>query len=173
MRPPLNTMSKEAYDAGLTALQTEMTASHASALASLRTEHENALATQRRELTSAASPAAASNRAEIVAAERTRISSILDHAEAKDRAGLAHHLALKSDMTAEDVVAILAASAKDVTSARMMTHRLDAIVPIPRVGADLDGGEPQSERQRGAEGFAAARQASGLGPSNRQGGERS
>lgn len=51
--------------------------------------------------------------AALKAAERERISAIINHAEADGRSALANHLALNTELTVEAAAAILAASAKE------------------------------------------------------------
>ena len=153
-RTPLETFSREHLDSALSALRDELTSTHTAALASLRAEHEAAIATQRRELTANSTAPASSARAAIVAEERTRIAGILDHVEGKSRPSQARHLALKTGMSAEDAIALLAASGKEAVASKG-GHRLDAIVPRPNVGADMGADiGAMSERERGAKSFA-------------------
>ena len=73
--------------------------------------------------------------------ERQRIEAITSNAEAKDRPALASHLALKTDMSVEQAVAILSASAKEVSEAA--TSSFEAAMDAdrhPNITAE-DGGE--------------------------------
>jgi len=73
--------------------------------------------------------------------ERQRIEAITSNAEAKDRPSLASHLALKTDMSVEQAVAILSASAKEVSEAA--TSSFEAAMDAdrhPNISAE-DSGE--------------------------------
>lgn len=77
--------------------------------------------------------------------ERARIESILNADEAKGRAKLASHLALKTSMSADEAKALLAASALEAAAAPAKTPLQQAMerVPNPQVGA----GETEEMRQ--------------------------
>lgn len=85
-----------------------------------------------------------------VTAERTRISAILGSEEAADRGKQASFLALKSSMSAEDAVAMLKESAKEVASvpapeSPSFEQAMDS-TQQPNVGADPDkGGKEKAE----------------------------
>lgn len=64
------------------------------------------------------------------AAERSRISAILNHAEAAGRAGLAHNLAFETDMTAEAAAKILASAGKDQVTAAAPVAAPAAVSPL-------------------------------------------
>jgi hypothetical protein len=62
-------------------------------------------------------------------------------------------------MSVDDAAALLGASAKEAATSTTAakTHRLDAIVPVPPVGADAGDDAPKTETEKGAAAFAAAR----------------
>ncbi|MFC2252487.1 S49 family peptidase [Labrys portucalensis] len=68
-------------------------------------------------------------------AATTRISSILGSEAAKSRATLANHLAFKTDMSAEQALATLAASPEEKQGSR-----LDGRVPDPKLNGNTQGG---------------------------------
>lgn len=74
-------------------------------------------------------------RAEGVASERTRIAAILDSDEAKGRGKLAGHLAFKTNTTADDARALLAAAAVDAPSTTPLAAAMQG-VPNPQLGVD-------------------------------------
>ena len=139
MSTPNETISRATHDAALSSLRAELEGGTASAVATARAEAEKAGA----------------------AAERTRISGILNHAEAKERSTQARHLAFSTGMTVDDAAGLMAASAKEVaattTTTTTKTHRLDAIVPVPQVGADAGDKEPETDAEKGAAAFGAVR----------------
>ena len=137
-----------------------------------RATHDAALASLRAELEGSTTSAVATARAEGIKAgaadERTRLSAILGHAEAKERSTQARHLAFSTDMSVDAAAGLLAASAKEVaattTTTTTKTHRLDAIVPVPPVGADAGDKEPETDAEKGAAAFGAVR---GVKPASR------
>ena len=138
MTTPTETISRAAHDAAVASLRAELEGGTAAAVATARAEGVKAGATD----------------------ERTRIAGILGHAEAKERATQARHLAFSTGMAVDAAADLLVASAKEVAATATTTtktHRLDAIVPVPPVGADAGEVAPQSEGERGASAFAAAR----------------
>ena len=139
MSTPNETISRATHDAALSSLRAELEGGTASAVATARAEAEKAGA----------------------AAERTRISGILNHAEAKERSTQARHLAFSTGMTVDDAAGLMAASAKEAaattTTTTTKTHRLDAIVPVPPVGADAGDKEPETDAEKGAAAFGAVR----------------
>lgn len=60
-----------------------------------------------------------------------RAKTILDHAEAKGREGMARHLAFDTDMSADAAAAMLKAAPKGAQQARLQGH-----VPDPQLSAD-------------------------------------
>jgi capsid assembly protease len=78
-----------------------------------------------------------------------RIDAILTSKEAVGRGAMAHHLAMKTSMSAEDAIALLATAAKETPAA---TSRLDGKVPSPNVGT----GETRSDAETIAAGWDAA-----------------
>ena len=139
MSTPNETISRATHDAALSSLRAELEGGTASAVATARAEAEKSGA----------------------AAERTRISGILNHAEAKERSTQARHLAFSTGMTVDDAAGLMAASAKEAaattTTTTTKTHRLDAIVPVPPVGADAGDKEPETDAEKGAAAFGAVR----------------
>lgn len=74
-------------------------------------------------------------------AERERIGAVLGHDNAKGRESLAQHFAFKTEMPAEAAIEALAAAAPAAAAApQPKTHRLDALVPNPKVDADAPAG---------------------------------
>ena len=137
MATPTETVSRAAHDTALASLRADLEAGTASAVTAARAEGEKAGAS----------------------AERTRISGILGHAEAKDRSTQARHLAFSTGLSIDDAVGLLAASAKETAQASggRGGHRLDGNVPVPPVGADAGEEAPKSDVERGAAAFGAAR----------------
>jgi signal peptide peptidase SppA len=82
--------------------------------------------------------------------ERTRISAILSHAEAKDRDGLARTLAFDSDMDAEAAAKILAAAPKAVAAHANPLAEAMQNVPNPNVGAGAGQAGEETPAQLGA-----------------------
>lgn len=93
-------------------------------------------ATMETKTAAGAESVAANNNAEAISAAahaaKTRIQAILTAKEATGRGALANHLAFKTDMAAEDAVALLGVSAKEQTE--VAGSRLDGRVPSPNVG---------------------------------------
>jgi len=86
-------------------------------------------------------------------AERERMSAIINCDEAKDKAALANHLAIKTDMSVEDAKAVLAAAAPEKKEAAASSdNRFEAAMDAdkhPNVGAgDGDGSGEQSAASR-------------------------
>ena len=74
-------------------------------------------------------------------AERTRIKAIICSDQAKGRKALARHFAFETEATAAQALAALDSSPK--AEAPKAVHRLDALVPQPKVGAeDKNKAEP-------------------------------
>lgn len=72
-------------------------------------------------------------------AAQARIAAILNHDEAKERGKAAHHLALKTQTSVEDAVALLAALPKEQTTPA--NPLAASMPPNPKVGADPGEGE--------------------------------
>lgn len=114
-----------------------------------RSDHEAAVASAREEGRKAglvegstkATPAGAA------ATERTRIKTILTSAEAKDRSEMANHLALETDMSADQATALLARAPRQTPK----MDRLDLALRDmnPTVGADAGGGDELRSYERG------------------------
>ncbi|WP_051949247.1 S49 family peptidase [Methylosinus sp. PW1] len=101
-----------------------------------RAEHNAAVATARAE-------GRAEGRNEGLAAgasgERERIGAILGHANAKGRESLAQHFAFKTSMSPDAAAEALAAAAPAASPPPAVpekTHRLDALVPNPKVDVE-------------------------------------
>lgn len=80
-------------------------------------------------------PKIAAAASEATAAERTRISGILGHAEATGRRAMAEHLAFKTGSSIEDAASLLAVAPKEDAAAAAFTQRM-AGVDNPAVGSD-------------------------------------
>jgi len=78
-----------------------------------------------KQLATACEEAKAEGRSEAIAAERERIGQILGSEEAKTRAGLAQHLALETDMAAEQAIALLAKSAPEAETASALDKAMN------------------------------------------------
>jgi signal peptide peptidase SppA len=79
-------------------------------------------------------------------AERERIRSILDGEPAKDRASLARHLALSSDMAPEAAATVLAAAAAETPPAPPEPSRMSRVPAVDiRPGATQRNTDPQAE----------------------------
>lgn len=100
----------------------------------------------------AAAPAAGAD------AERTRIRSILGHAEAEGRKGLAEHLAYDTSMSVDEAAKVLATAPRESAHADAGTA-LDRVMQSERqvdVGASTGGGEPEDNwAQTVANGWAS------------------
>lgn len=79
-------------------------------------------------------------------AERERIKAILDGDAAKERAALARHFALATDMSPQDAAAALAAAAPEVAPTNRMSRVPD---PAVRPGATQRDVNPQAEIDAG------------------------
>lgn len=88
-----------------------------------------------------------------VKSERERIGAILNHDEAKTRAGAALVFALDTDMSAE--VAVKALAKTPVAAAPVTPSRLDTDAPRLRLSADAPEDANLSEFDRGRRDFAA------------------
>ncbi len=141
MGTPNETVSRASHDSALASLRAELESGTASTVTAARTEGEKAGA----------------------AAERARISGILGHAEAKERANQAHHLAFSTSMTVEDAVGLMAASAKDAAPAATGPLGRMGFVPKPHVQPDTTGAEAKVEADHGWGGIVqASNQAAGI-----------
>jgi signal peptide peptidase SppA len=95
--------------------------------------------------------AVAAAQAEARTAERTRISGIQGHAEAKDKAKLAAHLALNTAMSVEDAAEVLKAAAPETPVAAAAPA--PAQQPANPFAAAMDGGKnPNVTAEGGATG---------------------
>lgn len=81
-------------------------------------------------------------------AERERIQGILGSEQAKDRAGLANHIAMNTDMTVEAATAILSASPAEVATAAATTEQPAA----SHFAAAMANGNPEIRPEATAEG---------------------
>jgi signal peptide peptidase SppA len=114
-------------------------------------EESTASATQTAPTTAAAAPAATVDVGAERMAERARIAGITGHENAKDRAVLANHLALNTNLSVDEAVAVLAASA---TEKKAEAPKADAFAQAmdtsanPNVGADVTAGAEQSVADR-------------------------
>lgn len=92
-----------------------------------------------------------------VAAERKRIAGILDHDEAKDRASLARHLALTTELSVEQAGGILAAASKEaaVTTVEApgtgFKELMDSVDNPPVSGVPRDKADADAEEERAME----------------------
>ncbi len=142
MATPTETVSRAAHDTALASLRAELEGSTASATAAARAEGEKLGAT----------------------AERTRISGILGHAEAKERGAQAHHLAFSTGMTVDDAVGLMTASAKEAATAVVPPGRM-GFVPKPPVQPDTTGAEAKVDADHGWGGIVqSGNAAAGLKP---------
>lgn len=86
------------------------------------------------------------------AAERSRIAAITGHESAKDRAALANHLALNTNLSVEDAAKILAASpAEKQEAAAPGKSAFEAAMDTsehPNVGADTGSNTEMTAAQR-------------------------
>lgn len=94
-----------------------------------------------------ASAALQSARAEGVASERTRIASILGAEAARGRGDLALHLALETDMAAEQAVKALGAS--PLASKGQLDRMMQGLAPNPKLGP-AGGPAPSADPWAGA-----------------------
>jgi hypothetical protein len=83
--------------------------------------------------------------ADATAAANVRAKTILCHAEAKGREGMAQHLAFDSNMAADAAVAMLKAAPKGQSQSR-----LDGSVPDPKLAADENSGQQMDAAATGA-----------------------
>ena len=125
-----------------------------------RANHDAALASA---TASAHAEGLAAGTAAGASAERERIAGILGCDEATDREASARHLALNTSLDLASArgalsgLALASPPAAPAAAPASKTHRLDAIVPQPKVGADAgDDGEPKSETEKGLSAFARA-----------------
>lgn len=90
----------------------------------------------------ATTPDTTAAQAEARKAERARVQAIMGCEEAKNRQSLASHLALHTEMSAEDAKAVLAASAEEKPAPAAKSNAFEQAMngtPNPNIGAD--GGE--------------------------------
>jgi ClpP class serine protease len=97
--------------------------------------------------TTAAAPVTGADAAGTKAAERARISAILNSEAAQGRSKLANRLAMETDLTAEQAIALLESAEKESASGSSPLDRAMSSTTRPVIGAEAAGGN-QNELDR-------------------------
>lgn len=112
----------------------------------------------KQETPAAEAPAAPAASADAAEQERGRIAAILSCEEAKGRASLAQHFAFKTNMTADDARAALAAAPAEAAAAPAKSGSFERAMAEgnPNIGADDGGNSEPSAAQKILSDFASA-----------------